>query len=73
MPSSLKYIVRLVLFVLLMGNVVSCQSWRDAKEVIAEADSLLVEHKIVTRDTTALLFAINTLDGSLGHDFARED
>lgn len=73
MPSSLKYIVRLVLFVLLMGNVVSCQSWRDAKEVIAEADSLLVEHKIVTRDTTALLFAINTLDGPLGHVFARED
>lgn len=62
-----------MLFVLLMGNVVSCQSWRDAKEVIAEADSLLVEHKIVTRDTTALLFAINTLDGSLGHVFARED
>ena len=56
-----------------MGNVVSCQSWRDAKEVIAEADSLLVEHKIVTRDTTALLFAINTLDGPLGHVFARED
>lgn len=56
-----------------MGNFVSCQSWHAAKEVIAEADSLLVEHKVVTRDTTALLFAINTLDGPLGHVFARED
>ena len=72
MPSSLKYIVRLLLFLLLMGNVVSCQSWRDAKTVIERADSLLV-HKIVTRDTTALLFAINTLDGPLEHVFARED
>ena len=50
----------------------SCQSWRDAKEVLVEADSLLV-HKIVTRDTAALLSAINTLDGPLGHVFARED
>lgn len=51
----------------------SCQPWYDAKAVIAEADSLLVEHKVVTRDTTALLSAINTLDGPLGHVFARED
>ena len=70
---QLKYIIRLILFPLLVGIVVSCQSWHEAKEVIAEADSLLVEHKVVTRDTTALLFAINTLDGPLGHVFARED
>lgn len=69
----LKHIIRLILFPLLVGIVVSCQPWRDAKAVIAEADSLLVEHKVVTRDTTALLFAINTLDGPLGHVFARED
>lgn len=73
MPSFLKHIIRLILFPLLVGIVVSCQPWRDAKEIIAEADSLLVEHKVVTRDTTALLFAINTLDGPLGHVFARED
>ena len=72
-PSFLKHIIRLILFPLLVGTFVSCQSWRDAKAVIAEADSLLVEHKVVTRDTTALLFAINTLDGPLGHVFARED
>ena len=56
----------------MVGIVVSCQPWRDAKAIIAEADSLLV-HKIVTRDTAALLSAINTLDGPLGHVFARED
>lgn len=57
---------------LLMGNLVSCQSLRDAKMVIERADSLLV-YKIVTRDTAALLSAINTLDGPLGHVFARQD
>ena len=40
--------------------------------MIAEADSLLV-HKIVTRDTAALNFAINTLDGPLGYVFAKQD
>ena len=72
MSSSLKYIIRLSLFMLLMGNLVSCQSLRDAKMVIERADSLLV-YKIVTRDTAALLSAINTLDGPLGHVFARQD
>ena len=57
----------------MVGTFVSCHSWHEAKAIIAEADSLLVEHKVVTRDTTALLFAINTLDGPLGHVFARED
>lgn len=73
MLSSLKYIIHLSLLALLMGNFVSCQSWHEARAVVKEADSLLVEHKVVTRDTTALLFAINTLDGPLGHVFARED
>ena len=73
MPSFLKHIIRLILFPLLVGTVVSCQPWHEARAVVKEADSLLVEHKVVTRDTTALLFAINTLDGPLGHVFARED
>jgi hypothetical protein len=51
----------------------SCARWREAKAVVSEADSLLVHHKIVTRDTTALNFAINTLDGPLGHIFARDE
>ena len=55
-----------------MGNFVACQSWREAKAVVKEADSLLVVHKVVTRDTAALASAINTLDGVLGRVFARE-
>ncbi len=54
------------------GTIASCQSWREAKTVVKEADSLLVEHKVVTRDTAALLSAIHTLDGVLGRVFARE-
>ena len=72
MLLPLKHIIRFSLLVFLIGNFVSCQSWREAKATIAEADSLLVEHKVVTRDTAALASAINTLDGPLGHVFARE-
>ena len=61
-----------MLFVFLIWNFVACQSWREAKAVVKEADSLLVEHKVVTRDTAALLSAIHTLDGVLGRVFARE-
>lgn len=68
----MKYFIHILLFILLMGNLVSCQAWRDAKAVVVEADSLLV-HKIVTRDTAALNFAINTLDGPLGYVFAKQD
>lgn len=73
MLPLLKHIISVSLFVLLMGNLVSCQSWHEAKAVIAEADSLLGVHKVVTRDTTALASAINTLNGTLGSIFARED
>lgn len=65
--------MRLTLFLFMAGTIASCQSWHEAKEVIAEADSLLVVHKVVVRDTTALASAINTLDGTLGYIFARED
>ncbi len=51
----------------------SCTRWRDAKAVVSEADSLLVHHNIVTRDTTALNSAIDILDGPLGHIFARNE
>lgn len=71
--QRIKNTSHILLGIIIVVPFVSCCNWRDAKEVIAEADSLLVEHKVVTRDTTALLFAINTLDGPLGHVFARED
>lgn len=41
MLLPLKHIIRLLLFVFLIGNFVACQSWRDAKAVVKEADSLL--------------------------------
>ena len=71
--QRIKNTSHILLGIIIVVPFVSCCNWRDAKEVIAEADSLLVEHKVVTRDTTALLSAINTLDGPLGHVFARED
>jgi tetratricopeptide (TPR) repeat protein len=41
--------------------------------VIAEADSLLGNEKRITRDTTALNFAIETLNGPLGYLFAKQE
>lgn len=73
MLRRLKHICSIVLVALLVMSCSSCACWREAKAVIVEADSLLVHHKIVTRDTTALNFAINTLDGPLGHIFARDE
>ena len=72
MPSSLKYIVRLVLFVLLMGNVVSCQSWHEARAVVKEADSLLAKGVII-EDTVVLAEVIRTFDNPMGRIFAKEE
>ena len=68
----IHYTFRILLGIMIVMPFVSCSKWRDAKATIAEADSLLVEHKVVTRDTAALASAINTLDGVLGRVFARE-
>lgn len=54
------------------GTIASCQSWRDANEVIAEADSLLAKG-VIMRDTAALAGAIRALDNHAGHVFAREE
>ena len=72
MLSRLRHIGKMLLITLLVMSCTSCARWREAKGVIAEADSLLV-HKIVTRDTAALNFAINILDGPLGYVFAKQD
>ena len=53
MLSSLKHIIYLSLFAFLIGNFTSCQSWHEAKEVIAEADSLLAKG-VIMRDTVVL-------------------
>lgn len=72
MLPPLKHIIRLSLFVLLMGNLVSCQSWHDAKAVIAEADSLLAKG-VIMRDTAALTRAIEALDKPITRKLAREE
>ena len=73
MLSRLRHIGKMLLVAVLVMSCTSCAHWREAKEVVSEADSLLVHHKIVTRDTAALNFVINILDGPLGHIFARDE
>ena len=73
MLISLRHITCIFIAILLIGCLTSCQSWREAKTVVAEADSLLVHKKTILRDTAALNFAINTLDGPLGYIFAKQD
>ena len=50
----------------------SCQSWREAKEVLVEADSLLA-NGVIMRDTAALGGAIRALDNHAGRVFARDE
>lgn len=71
MLPPLKHIIRLSVFLLLMGNLASCQPWHDAKAVIAEADSLLAKGLII-EDTALLATTIHTLDNQIGRVFARE-
>lgn len=68
----MKYFIHILLFILLIGNLVSCQAWRDAKAVVSEADSLLVHGEII-EDTALLAATINTFNGPLGYVFARND
>lgn len=49
----------------------SCQSWREAKEILVEADSLLA-NSVIMRDTAALAASIRTLDNFIGRVCERE-
>ena len=60
----------MLLVALLVMSCTSCARWREAKGVIAEADSLLGEGVII-RDTVALGEVISTLENPLGRMFAR--
>ena len=55
-----------------MTSMSSCQSWREAKEVLVEADSLLAKG-VIMRDTAALACAIETLDKPITRKFARDE
>ncbi len=65
-----RHIGKMLLITLLLMSCTSCVRWREAKGVIAEADSLLVEGVII-RDTVALGEVISTLENPLGRMFAR--
>ena len=73
MPSYFKHIFHFLLVAMVMMSVTSCARWREAKAVVAEADRLLGEEKRITRDTAALNFAIETLNGPLGYLFAKQE
>ena len=70
MLSRLRHIGKMLLITLLVISCTSCARWREAKGMIAEADSLLGEGVII-RDTVALGEVISTLENPLGRMFAR--
>ena len=73
MLSRLRHIGKMLLVALLVMSSTSCARWCEAKTVLAEAERLLGEEKIITRDTAALNFAIETLNGPLGYLFAKQE
>lgn len=73
MPSYFRHIVHFLLVAMMMMSITSCARWREGKEVVAEADRLLVNEKRITRDTAALNAAIKTLKGPVGYLFAKQE
>jgi hypothetical protein len=72
MLSRLRHIGKMLLVALLVMSCTSCTRWREAKGVIAEADSLLVKGVII-KDTAALSGGICTLENLMGRVFAKEE
>ena len=72
MLSRCKHIFHFLLVAMVMGFA-SCTSWEEAEGIVAEADRLLGDEKRITRDTAALNFAIETLNGPLGYLFAKQE
>lgn len=72
MFSKFKHIFCFLFVAVLMMSVASCTSWREAKAVVKEADSLLVYGKII-EDTAVLAATINTFSGPMEYVFARND
>lgn len=61
MLSRLRHIGKILLVALLVMSCTSCARWREAKEVVAEAERLLEEGEIM-QDTAVLAEVINILD-----------
>ena len=71
MLSQLRHIGKMLLVAVLVMSCTSCARWREAKEVIMEAERL-DSKEIIIGDTAALAKTIRTL-GSLGRVFAHDD
>lgn len=61
MLLPLKHIIRLCLYFILLGSVTSCQSWREARNTMIQADSLLA-NGVIIQDTAILADVIDTWD-----------
>lgn len=72
MFSRLRHIGKILLVALLVMSFTSCARWREAKAVIAEADSLLEKGEII-KDTAALSGGICALENLMGRVFAKEE
>ena len=72
MLSRWRHIGKILLVALLVMSCSSCARWRDAKEVMAEAERLLAKGEIM-QDTAVLTEVINTLDNPVGRVIAKDE
>ena len=72
MSSRCKHIFHFLLVAMVLMSVTSCARWREAKEVVAEAERLLAKGEIM-QDTAVLTEVINTLDNPVGRVIAKDE
>ena len=72
MLLRLRHIGKILLVALLVMSCSSCARWREAKEVVAEAERLLAKGEIM-QDTAVLTEVINTLDNPVGRVIAKDE
>ena len=72
MLSRLRHIGKMLLVAVLVISCTSCTRWREAKEVIMEAERLLAKGEIM-QDTAVLTEVINTLDNPVGRVIAKDE
>ena len=72
MLSRWRHIGKMLLVALLVMSCTSCAHWREAKEVVAEAERLLAKGEIM-QDTAVLTEVINTLDNPVGRVIAKDE
>lgn len=72
MLLRLRHIGKILLVALLVMSCTSCARWREAQEVVAEAERLLAKGEIM-QDTAVLTEVINTLDNPVGRVIAKDE